>query len=109
MPENGRKNIIVINLYIWGLLTVKNQVVVVVVVVVVFNEAYVTSSKSYCGIKNLIISRICIGIGIAKKIQGKTNYSPASDHQQRPVTNPTQPITGINRRFEIPSITGTGP
>ena len=105
MKNNGRKNIIVMNLYIWGLLTVKNQVVVVVVV---FNEAYVTSSKSYCGIKNLIISRICIGIGIAKKIQGKTNYNPASDHQQRPVTNPRQPITGINRRFEIPSITGTG-
>ena len=46
---------------------------------------------------------------IEKKIQGKTNYNPASDHQQRPVTNPRQPITEINRRFEIPSITGTGP
>ena len=44
-----------------------------------------------------------------KKIQAKTNYNPASDHQQRPVTNPRQPITEINRRFEIPSITGTGP
>ena len=44
-----------------------------------------------------------------KKIQGKTNYNTASDHQQRPVTNPRQPITEINRRFEIPSITGTGP
>ena len=31
------------------------------------------------------------------------------DHQQRPVTNQRQPITEINRRFEIPSITGTGP
>ena len=44
-----------------------------------------------------------------KKIQGKTNYNPASDHKERPVTNPRQPITEINRRFEIPSITGTGP
>ena len=44
-----------------------------------------------------------------KKIQGKTNYNPASDHQQRPVTNPRQPISEINRRFEISSITGTGP
>ena len=44
-----------------------------------------------------------------KKIQRKTNYNPDCDHQQRPVTNPRQLITEINRRFEIPSITGTGP
>ena len=51
-----------------------------------------------------------IGTFNVRTLQSETKQQQlADDYQQRPVTNPRQPIPDINRRFEIPSITGTGP
>ena len=45
---------------------------------------------------------------LRKRFQGKTNYNPTSDPQQRPVMHPQQPFTENNQRLGSHTFTGTG-